>query len=71
MKHLYRVPFAYERYGRITVEAESREEAINLAAKELEGMTVSEMEGASDYLENSEEIDEEGNILDGDGNVVD
>ena len=65
------VPFAYQKYGRIEVEADSREEAINKAEKLLEDMSVSDMESLSDYLQNSEEIDEEGLVLDENDNIID
>lgn len=69
-KNIYRVPFAYQRYGRIEVEAESREEAIRFAEEKLKDMSLSEMEQLSDYLEDSEEIDYEGVITDEYGNEV-
>ena len=49
----------------------SREEAINKAEKLLEDMSVSDMESLSDYLQDSEEIDEEGLVLDENDNIID
>ena len=46
------VPFAYEKYGRIEVDADSRE-------------------ALSDYLQGSQEIDDEGIVLDENGNILD
>lgn len=70
MAKIYRIPFAYERYGRIPVEADSPEEAMEIAREALEKMSVSDMEELSGYLEDSESIDEEGIILDENGNTV-
>lgn len=73
-KLTYRVPFAYQRYGRIDIESDkplSREEMIQKAAEKLEKMSVKDMDYLADYLENSEEIDEEGIIFDDTGNPID
>ena len=58
----YDIPFAYEMYGRISVKAESKEEAIKLAEEKLNEMSVQDMADNASYLEDSEEIDEEGVI---------
>lgn len=68
---IYQVPFAYERYGRIEVEANDPSEALTVAAEKLRNMSAQEMDACSSYLEDSEEIDEEGMILDANGNVID
>lgn len=65
------VPFAYQKYGRIEVEANSREEAIHKAEKVLEDMNVSDMEALGDYLQDSEDIDKDGLVLDENGNIID
>lgn len=57
------IPFAFEMYGRIFVDAKTKEEAIEKAQEKLEKMSVSEMIANAEYLEDSEEIDEEGIIL--------
>lgn len=62
-KKTFSVPFAYEMYGRIEVEAESEEEAKRLAEDELINMTTTDMNELSNYLEDSLEIDEDGQIL--------
>ncbi len=67
----YQVPFAYERYGHIEVDADSPSEAIEKAQNILDKMSAEEMDSLSSYLEDSEEIDEEGLILDADGNIID
>lgn len=60
-KKAYKVPVAYERYGYIIIEgAGSEEEAISMAQAKLEKMTVEELDQVTDYLPDSEEIDEEG-----------
>lgn len=66
----YKVPFAYERYGHITVKADTIINAYNKAADELDKMTVWKMEENSEYLEFSEEIDIEDIVRDKDGNII-
>ena len=66
----YYVPFAYQKYGRIPVEANSVKEAREKAEEKLKGMGLEEMESYAEYLSDSEEIDEEGVVLDEEGNVV-
>ena len=56
----YDVPFAYQKYGRISVKANSRKEAINKAYDKIKAMTAQELEENALYLSDSEEIDEEG-----------
>ena len=70
MSKTYEIPFAYEMYGRIEVEAESLDEAYKKAEEELDRMTLSEMEAQAEYLPDSEEIDTDGNIL-VDGEIMD
>ena len=63
LKKEYKVPFVYEMVGYIAVEAGSEEEAKEKASQELEKMSLQEMEDRASYLEYSEAIDEEGDIL--------
>ena len=63
-KRVFAVPFAYEKYGRIEVVAETEEAAVRLAEKELVNMSTTDMDELTSYLEDSLEIDEEGQILD-------
>ena len=65
------VPFAYEKYGRIEVDADSKEKALKRAEELLDRMSVSDMEALSDYLQGSQEIDDEGIVLDENGNILD
>lgn len=61
--HSYDVPFAYEMYGRITVKASSKEEAIKIAEERLSEMSTQEMAECAEYISDSDEpvrIDEEG-----------
>lgn len=51
------VPFAYEKYGRIEVDADSKEKALKKAEELLDRMSVSDMEASSDYFQDREEID--------------
>ena len=70
MSKTYEIPFAYEKYGRIEVKAESLEDAYRKAEEKLDGMTLSEMEALTEYLPDSEEIDTEGYVR-VDGEIVD
>lgn len=63
------VPFAFEMYGYIEVEAKNRDDAHKKAEEILEKMSVSDMLACSDYLQDSEEIDEEGIIKMADGSI--
>ena len=54
----WRVAFGYERYGYIDVTAETKEKAIEAARKRMDDMSVDEMEAGTEYLPNSESIDE-------------
>ncbi len=65
---IYQIPFAYERYGRIEVEAGTLDEAFEKAEEKLAGMSVAEMEDVSEYLLDSEKIDRDGIVLDENGN---
>lgn len=67
---LYRIPYAFEMYGRIEVEANSLDEAIKKADDELVVMELADLIANADYLEDSLERDEEGLILDDNGNIV-
>ena len=67
---IYNVPFAYEMYGRIPVEAKSLSEAFDKANDQIGGMSATEMASHAEYLLDSEEIDEEGLVIDENGNIV-
>ncbi len=59
----WKVGVAYERYGYIKVsreEAKTEEEAVKVAEKKLEEMSVSELEEITEFLEGTEKIDPEG-----------
>ncbi len=71
---IYQVPFAYERYGRLEIEAPenaSRKEVIELAEQKLERLSLQVMDEMTTYLEDSEEIDYDGIIMDEKNNEVD
>lgn len=71
---IYQVPFAYERYGRLEVEAPenaSKEELIELAEQKLQIMSLVVMEELTTYLPDSEEIDYDGIIRDENGRDID
>ena len=60
---VFAVPFAYQRYGTLEVEAKTEAEAVAKAEDLLERMSVSEMEELTSYLQDSEEIDKDGYIV--------
>lgn len=70
MKKTYYIPFAYERYGRMPVDAESKEEAFELAEEKLSSMSVKDMKELTEYLPDSEEIDYDGIVQDENGNII-
>lgn len=55
----WKVGIAYTRYGYLNVEADTREEAVQKADKWLEGASLADMDEITDYLQDSEEVDEE------------
>lgn len=55
----WKIGIAYQRYGYINVPGDTRKEAIANANKWLEGATIEELDAATDYLQDSEEVDEE------------
>lgn len=55
----WKVAIAYERYGYITVNARTRKDAITAANKKLKDMTLEEMDSVTEYLPDSESVDEE------------
>lgn len=62
----WKVGIVYERYGYIQVgpdEASTPEEAVEVAKKKLEGLSVAELEEMTSFLEGSEGIDEEGEAI--------
>ena len=70
----YFVPFAFQMYGRIRVnkaDAANVSEAKEKAEEVLEKMGVANMMALADYLQDSEEIDYDGIVIDEDGNTVD
>lgn len=66
----YIVPFAYERYGHLTVRAKSPAAALDIAEDNLKKMSAKELDANSEYLSDSEEIDREGVLRYGDGSIV-
>lgn len=64
------IPFSYERYGRMEVEADDLDEAFEIAQDKLNVMGVEEMDEVADYLLSSEQIDYDGEVLDENGNVM-
>lgn len=70
---LYRIPFAYERYGHLPVIApknSSLRDLFRKAEEQLEKMSVAQMDAYAEYLPDSEEVDHEGNIKDEDGKIL-
>lgn len=73
-KNVYYVPVFFESYGRIPVKIEdgvvTREKLIEKAWERLKDISLYELDMATDYLADSEGVDEEGIITDCDCNVV-
>ena len=67
---IYGIPYAFEMYGRVEVEADSLDKAYKKAADELVNMSITDLVANADYLEDSLELDEEGLVLDENGNIV-
>ena len=67
---IYRIPYAFEMYGRVEVEANSLDEAYKKADDELINMSTTDLIINANYLEDSLEVDEEGLVLDENGNVI-
>ena len=59
-EHEFEIPFCYQMKGMLPVKAFSYEEAVRMANEKLAGMSVSDMNDFATYLEDSEEVDEEG-----------
>lgn len=58
----WKVGVAYERYGYITVskeEAATEAQAVKVAEQKMRNMTPAELNAITEYLEDSEEIDEQ------------
>lgn len=73
-KNVYYVPVFFESYGRIPVKIEdgvvTREKLIEKAWERLKDISLYELDMATDYLTDSEGVDEEGLIIDCNGNIV-
>ena len=67
----YFIPYAYEMFGRVPVEAETFAEAVKKAREWLEKASVEEMAEYAEYTDCSEEIDDQGTARDEDGNWLD
>lgn len=59
----YSIPYAFEMYGRLDIEADSLEEAYNKAEDELVNISLTDMLQNASYLDDSLEVDREGNVL--------
>ncbi len=59
----YSIPYAFEMYGRLEIEADSLEEAYRKAEDELVNISVTDMLQNASYLDDSLEVDREGNVL--------
>lgn len=53
----WKVGVSYERYGCITVEAETEDQAVKAAEKKLEKMTIEELDKVTEYVPDSEGVD--------------
>jgi hypothetical protein len=59
----YKVPFVCELYGRIVVKAKNQEEAKQLAAKEISGMSEDDIWKNTTLLRNTIKVDERSKVL--------
>lgn len=66
----YYIPFAYQKYGRVFVEANNIKQAKEKAINKLKSMSVLSLDFLSEYLEDSLELDEDGLIFDENKNIV-
>lgn len=67
---IFNIPYAYQMYGRIRIEAESLDEALEKAEEKINDMSEAELAENADYLDDSCEVDSDGIILDDDGNII-
>ena len=59
----YSIPYAFEMYGRLDIEADSLEEAYEKAEDELVNISEADMLQNASFLEDSLEVDWDGNVL--------
>lgn len=59
----YKVGVAYERYGYISVTADSEEDAVRAAEARLKAMSIDELEAVTEYMTDSEEVDADAVML--------
>ncbi len=59
----FSIPYAFEMYGRLDIEASSLEEAYKKAEDELVNISLTDMIANASYLDDSLEIDEEGAVM--------
>ena len=64
---VYQIPVVYSMYGRVDIEANSVEEAFEYANDHVDDLPLPEN---GDYLDGSYEIDDNGVVLDENGNVI-
>ena len=73
-KNVYYVPVFFESYGRIPVKIEdgvvTRKKLIEKAWERLKDISLYELDMSTDYLTDSEGVDEEGLIISGKFEVV-
>lgn len=69
-KKVFSIPYAYEMYGRVCVEADTVEEAFEKAEGKVKGMGWDELAAYASPLADSLEVDHEGIVLDEDGNPI-
>lgn len=64
---IYLVPVVYSMYGRVEIEADSPERALEIAENSINDLP---LPNDADYLEDSFEIDSDGIIIDEKGNIA-
>lgn len=67
---LYKIPYGFEMYGRLAIEADSLKEAYEKAENKLEDMTFDDILAQADYLNDSINVDYDGVVFTENGNII-
>ena len=67
---IFNIPYAYQMYGRIKIEADNLDEALEKAEEKIDDMSIDQLAENADYLDGSCEVDRDGIILNDDGDII-
>lgn len=70
MEKTYYIPIAYEKCGRIPIEAETLEEAWAKAEDDIHNVPLNVLDEYCEYLDESEEVDHDAFALDEHGHIT-